>query len=190
MRVVFVVLLLAVIFGCEGARSVTELELELRNEKNNSKNMEQQLIQKDNELNELRSRVSQLEQEKVKISGMKEMGDAKIEELKWEMRLDEFYIELRGKVRNTGRAYLEDVTLKVALRDETDNIIDVELMPPYAPEKERMLKFFPLEPLEVGATQEFKVRISTKYFHANGLAAVKKCIDENNASVKILFRSK
>jgi|GEM_PF-2860311 hypothetical protein len=178
--------------GCEGARSVTEMEVELRDLHNTIEKQKQDIDRAQNELSELRARVSQLEQEKVKLAGMKELGDAKLEEVKWEMRLEEFYINLKGKVRNTGKAYLEDVTLKVALLDETGNIIDVELTPPYAPQKERMLKFFPLEqPLEVGATQEFSFKIETKYFNANGLAAVKKAIEtEGLCIIKVIFRSR
>ena len=198
-RVVFVWVLLLT-FGCGGAASVHELEVRLRDKQKEVERLKQQLLQKERELDDLRAQNSQLTQEKVKLASMKEMGKAELLNLRWETHFEdpqEKYIALKGVVKNTGKAYLEDVTLKVALLDDTGNVIEVGLMPPYAPAKEKMLKFFPLVDergkevsLDPDSSQEFEFRIKTAYFDGNGQAAVKKAVDSESFSVKVLFRSR
>lgn len=200
MRALIFGCLFFLLIGCEGASSVHEAEVRLRDKQKEVRMLKQQLVQKERELDDLRAQNSQLIQEKIKLASMKELGRAKLENVRLETHFEdpqEKHIAVKGIVKNVGKAYLEDITLKVALLDDTGNIIKVKLMPPYAPAEERMLKFFPLVDekgrevsLDPNAQQEFEFRIKTAYFDGNSLAAVKKAIDTNSFVVRVLFRSR
>jgi hypothetical protein len=178
--------------GCkrEGADSTEELR-EARAEVDNLKTKVKTLEDQDDKYRlqniELSKKVNDLE-------SRKEIGEVKVYNLKWDENDRESQLILTGTVENTGHAYLTDVTVKVAIKDETRNVIKAELVNKDDRATMPMLYYHNVtDALAKGDKMDFKLIIYTRNIHANSFTDVQEAIrkpqGDETWTVTPLFRT-
>lgn len=145
--------------------------------------LEKKLSTKETELDDLVNKNLKLSEDVRELQSAKEMGSVEVTNVTWEELDREFKLILRGTVKNTGRAYLYDVTVKVAIVDQTENIIEAPLV--NDPDRESMSMLFfhnVADSLNTGGSKDFEMVIYTRNIHASGLGKVKESIRQDASS--------
>ena len=193
-KVLLVVSLLALagLFACNGEDEGLKKEL---NEANTEvESLKKQVRSKEDELDDQTTKNLRLGEELRELETAKERGAIELSNLKWEENDRDFKLILHGTAKNTGRVYLYDVTVKVAIMDRTENIIEAPVVNDLDREKMPMLFFHEVTgSLNTGDSKDFSLVIYTRNIHASGLGKVKESIREqqgdNTWKVTGLFNS-
>jgi hypothetical protein len=164
--------------GCEG--KVQNYESQIKDKDSRIKSLESDKAESARTVAELRKKTDDLSKEATELRKSKERGAVEISNLKWTEKEAEFQIFLTGTVKNTGRAYLRDVTLKVSLFDETHNPLVVSLVnDPCERVSETMhLYHHVADSLGEGDSKDFQMIIYTHLMHGDGKAKVRKAIGD------------
>jgi hypothetical protein len=178
MRRVMLALSLAALtglFACNGEDE--NLKKELMDAKAKVESLQNDLSSKETDLDQAVVENRALTTELTEVKRSKELGAVEISNLNWQEKDADFKLILTGTVKNTGNAFLRDVTVKVAIKDETDNIIEVKIV--NDPDREKMSMLFfqnVADALNKGSSKDFELVIYTRNIHASGLGKVKEAI--------------
>lgn len=186
------VLALLLPLGCnketgDSTEDLREARAEIENLKQKVKTLEDQADTYGSQNIELSKKIRDLE-------GRKEIGEVKVSNLEWTENDRESQLILTGTVENTGHAYLTDVTVKVAVRDETRNIIKAELVDKTDRATMPMLFYHSVEEaLAKGDKKDFKLVIYTRNIHAGSFSevqeAIRKPMGDETWTVTPLFKT-
>jgi hypothetical protein len=182
MRKIFLALSLVALAGIAGCNGEDEaLKHELDDALAKIESMKKEVRSKEDELDEQINKNLKLSEELRELETAKEMGEVEIVNLKWDEKDRDFKLILRGTVKNTGRAYLYDVTIKVAITDATENIIVAPIVNDPDREEMEMLFFHNVaDSLNKDGSKDFEMVIYTRNIHASGLGKVKEAIRQSS----------
>lgn len=179
MRVIAVVSALIFIFtvGCKS--EVEEYKRQIADKESKIKSLGNEKAESERTVSELRKKNDELSKANSELKNRKELGSVEIANLQWTEKEKEFQVILTGTVKNTGLAYLRDVTVQVSLLDETGNPLVVPLInDPYERESEVMRLFqYVTESLDVGGSKDFTLVIYTRLMHGDGVAKIRNCTE-------------
>jgi len=165
------------LFACNGEDETVKRDLEESRAKvedlnNKLSTTETQLDKQVNDNIRLNEQIRELE-------AAKEMGAVELSDLKWIENDRDFQLILTGTVKNTGKSYLYDVTVKVGIMDETENIIVAPIV--NDPDREEIPTLFfhnVADSMNTGDSKTFKMVIMTRNIHASGLGKMKESVRE------------
>lgn len=180
-KVMLVLSLLALtgLFACNGGDE--EMKEDLSEALAKIENLQKKLKTKEDQSDDLQNENIRLNQQVIELTGAKEMGAVEVTNIKWEENDRDFQLILHGTIKNTGRAYLSNITVKVEIMDKFDNVIQAPVV--NDPDREIMPMLFfhdVAEALNMGDSKTFKMIIYTRNIHASGLGKVKEAIDNKD----------
>jgi hypothetical protein len=166
---------LAGIVSCNGEDDSMRKDLE--EARATIEDLNNRLSTKETEVDDLTDENLKLNEDVRELESAKEMGEVELDNLKWEENDREFKLILTGTVKNTGKAYLYDVTVKVGIMDETENVIVVPTVNDEDRESMPMLFFHNVaDSMNTGDSKDFEMVIYTRKIRADGLGKVKESI--------------
>lgn len=180
------------LFACSAEE--TDFTRELSEREAAIKDQEEQIHSLETQLDQIRKDNRQLSDENRALNDVKELGVVELSNLEWEEDDDRLRMILRGTVKNTGRSFVWHVTIKVAINDETENVIEADLS--YDPDdrgKIPMLFYHnAADSLNIGDSKDFEIIIYTRNIFAGSLGKVKEAIRNHESQVEYvaLFRSR
>jgi predicted nuclease with TOPRIM domain len=176
-KVLLVLSLLALtgLYACESQEE--ELKQEIKELEEKVQAQDKKLQTQEAQIDEYSTTIIELRNVKDALEAARELGSIEISDLKWKIDDDDFKLILYGTVKNTGKAYLHDVTVKVEIRDKTDNVIDAKII--NDPDRENMKMLFyhnVAGSLDQNDSQDFALVIYTRDIHDDALGRVKDAI--------------
>jgi len=184
-------LALSALFACNAEETDLARKLDERNA--TIEELNKQIGSLETDRDQVTTENKKLLDENRTLKTTKELGAVELSNLKWEERDDRFHLILRGTVTNTGHAFISHITVKVAIKDETDNIIEADLVnDPDERGKMPMLFFHnAADSLNVGDSEDFEMIIYAKDINATSKSKVKDAIrdHENRVEYTAMFCS-
>ncbi|MFH1769781.1 MAG: hypothetical protein ABH833_03900 [Parcubacteria group bacterium] len=147
------------------------------------KTLHAEISDKDGIISELRKIKDELDKEKSQLLKHKEVGEVEITNIKWEEKERDFQFVLSGTIKNTGLAYLKDVTLRVTFLDEKGNPLVAKLLNDPFERGSETTRFYyhAADSLGTGNSIEFKMIIYTHLIHHEGKSRIRQCIKDPKA---------
>ena len=178
--------------GCGGSGGLESLKADLNDYKREVQKAQKDLREAKKEVDALSMEKTRLSRRITELEASKELAKATLENTGYEEHLDEYYIEFKGVVKNTGSRFLEYVTVALEVLDKNDVPMKVEYRNPPYEGSERLRKFFLVAgSLDKGKSVPIKgVRLETKKWHENSVQEVRDALKAGRYVLRLLYRGR